>query len=185
MAITLFSNIKNHIRLIGIFALFFSVLNANAQSFLIGGAVVYGDDVEQLGLHLRAYYNLKNERICFGPEYSHFHTASESHGGEQLNKKLREYNFNMHYLFELNESLGFYPLTGLNYSTELEEEATLTGTRSFTKDALGVNLGLGFHKVLGRSVLFVEFDHLFSDLSQNSALFGLFYNLSKKKEHRE
>ncbi|MEL6557611.1 MAG: hypothetical protein AAFQ94_05460 [Bacteroidota bacterium] len=185
MAVIFHSRIFKHFLLIGIFALFLSVFNANAQSVLVGGAVVYGDDVEQLGVHLRGYYNLRNERICFGPEYSHFFTANFSKDGGQATKKLKEYNFNIHYVFELNETLGFYPLTGLNYSTEIEEQETLVGWRSFKEDALGVNLGFGFHKVVGRSVLFVEFDHLFSELSQNSALIGLFYNLSKKNEHGE
>lgn len=176
---------KKYIRFIGFLSLYFFVVNANAQSFSLGGAIVYGDDVEQLGLHLRGYYNLKNNKVCFGPEYSNFFKAKEFIGGDQITKKLDELNFNVHYVFEINEALGFYPLTGLNYSTEKEEVETANGMHSFSKYAMGVNLGFGFHKLKGRTVFFAEYDHLFSDLSQNSILIGFFYNLSKMKEHEE
>ena len=51
--------------------------------------------------------------MCFGPEFSQFFEKTERINGEDVSKKLNEFNFNIHYVFEINESLGFYPLTGL------------------------------------------------------------------------
>jgi len=57
-----------------------------------------------------------------------------------------------------------------------------SGPVEIQEEAFGVNLGFGLHKLIGKTVLFVEFDHLFSKLSQNSALVGFFYMFGKKEE---
>ncbi len=151
-----------------------SMLHAQRYSLGIGG--IYGDDIENVGLHFRSYYNL-NEKICFGPEFSYFFTTSESIGSEEIERSLYEINLNGHYIFELSESWGIYPLVGLNLSVEDE---TITRNGEQEKEAVevfGLNLGGGIHKSFNRTIVFAEYDHLLSDLSQSSWVVGLLFHI--------
>lgn len=149
----------------------------NAQSYSVGMAGVYGDDIEEPGVNLRAYYNLKNERICFGPEFTLFKTGSKTLDGEDEDISLFELNFNMHYIFELTHRFGVYPLVGINFSKETAETETI----ELKEEKWGANLGMGVHYAIGKVVLFTEYDHLFSDLSQNSYLVGFFLTFGNKE----
>jgi len=150
-----------------------------AQSWSIGGAAIYGDDIESTGVQLRGYYNLENEKICFGPEYSYFFKNTQTIGDTEISKTLHEFNFNIHYIIEINEKWGVYPLTGLNYSIEVEEETHEAETEKFNITEWGYNLGGGIHYPMGRLVIFGEYDHLFSKLSR------FFFNLNKSSENKE
>ncbi|MFY0600715.1 MAG: outer membrane beta-barrel protein [Cyclobacteriaceae bacterium] len=150
------------------------------QSWSLGAAGIYGDDIESFGAHFRGYYNFKNDRVCFGPEFSHFFKKTETHNGEEVTTKLSEVNFNLHYVFELTEHFGVYPLTGVNLSFETEEFEVNGEPHSESITEFGSNLGFGIHRTFGRLMFFGEYDHLFSKLSQNSFLIGVFYIIGKK-----
>ena len=154
-----------------------------AQSWSIGGAAIYGDDIENAGIHLRGYYNLPNDKVCFGPEYSYFFKKSENVNGREITKKLSEVNLNLHYIFEIAESWGIYPLAGANVSFESEELILAGEPQSEELTRWGANLGIGLHRPIGNWVVFGEFDHLFSDLSQNSFLLGAFISFGKRSKH--
>ncbi|MFT7614084.1 MAG: hypothetical protein ACI9J3_003066 [Parvicellaceae bacterium] len=162
-----------------------SLKDVLSQSYSLGGALIYGNDIEEFGGHARAYYNMKNNKICFGPEFSQFSKKKVTIGGEEISERLREVNFNLHYIFELNESWGFYPLVGLNMSFVNEEITDISSIHTETHKAeeFGTNLGFGFHKNVNRWMFFGEFDRLFSDISQNSFLVGAFFTFGKKTEH--
>lgn len=170
-------------RLVFLFLLLALHCSSNAQTLSIGAGVIYGDDIKSAGVHLRGYYNLPNEKVCFGPEYSYFLETSETKNGEEISLQLSEVNFNAHYLIEVSENWGIYPLGGANLSFETEtvkhSGVLMTHTHSFW----GINLGAGIHRPIGRWVLFSEYDHLFSNPSQNSFLLGAFFTFSK--EHKE
>ncbi len=159
--------------------------SARAQSWSLGGAAIYGDDIKASGFHLRGYYNLPNDKICFGPEYSNFFEKSKTVHGEDITKSLSELNFNIHYIFEVGEHWGIYPLTGANLSFETEEITVGMVHTSEEVSKWGMNLGLGVHKPIGQWVVFGEFDHLFGDLSQNSFLLGVFITFGNKSKHKE
>jgi len=146
----------------------FYIHNINAQDFSIGAAGIYGDDIENGGIHLRGYYNLKGEHICFGPEYSYFFSRTENINGTEVTKKLSEVNFNIHYIFELDEKWGVYPLLGANVTFEKEEIELLNGEFIEEKETIyGANLGFGVHRSFGEWVVFAEYDHLFSTFGKN------------------
>ena len=158
-------------------------ITAIPQSWSLGPGVLYGDDIQQVGIHVRGYYNLPGDRICFGPEFSHFFSKSEHRDGEEISKYLNEINFNLHYIFELNDKWGIYPVTGVNLSFEREEVRLQNGGVQNNRDsAVGVNLGIGLHRAVNNWLIFGEFDHLFSDLSQKSFVMGAFYTFGKGKE---
>lgn len=155
------------------------------QSWSLGAAGIYGDDIDRAGVHVRGYYNLKNGKVCFGPEYSHFFKRSATINGEEVSIQLNEVNFNLHYIFELTETLGFYPLTGLNMSREKEEFEVGNHVEEHRVTEFGANLGFGMHKFAGSWIFFAEYDHLFSELSQNSFLIGAFFTFGKQAENKE
>ena len=164
-------------------ALFVTSL-VSAQTWSLGGAALYGDDIGKMGIHARGYFNSKNGKTCFGPEYSHFIKSTEIINGHEVSKKLNELNFNLHYIIELKHKWGLYPLVGLNMSFEKEETKNNLGEIEVNKhDAFGVNLGAGIHRMEEKWILFAEYDHLFSDLSQNSYLIGAFFTFGKTSEH--
>lgn len=151
-----------------------------AQSWSIGAAGIYGDDIENMGAHIRGYYNTKNNKICLGPEFSKFANKTEIHNGEEVTTKLSEVNLNAHYIFELTEHWALYPLAGLNLSFETEEYEVLGESKSETISEFGTNVGFGVHRTFGNLIVFGEYDHLFSELSQNSLLIGAFLTFGKK-----
>jgi len=155
------------------------------QSWSIGAAGIYGDDIQNVGAHVRGYYNLKNNKVCLGPEFSRFANKTETHNGETVTTKLSEINFNIHYIFELTEKFGVYPLTGVNLSLETEEIEVANEFESDTVSELGANLGFGVHKIFDNVIVFAEYDHLFSELSQNSFLLGVFYTFGSKSHSEE
>ncbi|MFT7032031.1 MAG: hypothetical protein ACJA2S_000527 [Cyclobacteriaceae bacterium] len=157
-----------------------------AQSYNLSLAGVYGDNIERLGINARVYYNLPNDKVCFGTEYSHFLTNNFSEGGHDISKKLYEFNFNVHYIIELEEKLGVYPVAGLNLSKERESFVDSHGdTEKENFSGFGTNLGFGIHRSFNRWMLFAEYMHLVSNASQNSYLLGVFVTLGKKHEVNE
>lgn len=160
-------------------------LISQAQSWSIGAAGIYGDDIGNVGIQLRGYYNLKGNRVCFGPEFSSFFTTTETQNSEVIEKKLNEVNFNLHYIIELNEKLGIYPLIGANFSSEKEEITDGSEVKTHTTEGLGVNLGMGMHRAKNRWIFFGEYDHLFSELSQNSFILGAFFTFGQTQNENE
>ncbi len=160
--------------------LFITTQPAKAQ-LLVGGGPLYGDDIKELGANLRLYTFI-GDKICFGPEFTAFGKHDTMIDGDPAELSLWEVNFNAHYIFEVSEGLGFYPVAGLNYSKETE---TIQGHNDLTEDAFGVNLGFGVHYELHKFIVYTEYDSLFSDLSQNSFTVGILFHLGKKGYEKE
>lgn len=159
-----------------------------AQRFDIGVAGVYGDDINKLGQNTRFYVNTNDHRFCIGPEFSWFRQDTKMVGSEELRRNLVEFNINGHMNVKLFGPLMFYPLMGLNYSVENEDflhDGELE--ESETLREWGFNLGSGLHYNLGKDwILFLEYDHLFSKLSQNTLSFGILVGFGKiKGDHHE
>ncbi len=96
----------------------------SAQTFSVGLAGAYGDDIENFGINARAYINSNNHRFCIGPEFTYFFQDTRVDGDDREEVNLFEVNFNGHYIFELTKKLGFYPLTGLNSARKKKKSTT-------------------------------------------------------------
>jgi hypothetical protein len=146
-----------------------------AQKYDLGVGLIYGDDIQSIGQNTRFYVNSADHRFCFGPEFSWFMEHEEKHGGATVKKNLVEFNLNGHVNFDIYGPLGFYPLIGLNYSMERErefEEGELLQTENI--HVIGLNLGTGLHlKLRGHWIMYLEYDHLFSELNQNTLTLGI------------
>ena len=147
--------------------------NSNAQSIMIGAGGTYGTEVKQVGLNARLYYGV-NEQICFGPEFSYFPTIQHHDESIQLN----EYGFVVHYILEVKERVGVYPLLGINYSVEKSEQLGLT----HVQNEFGALLGGGMHLQVKNFMPFIEYKYITGNLSQSTFSLGLIYNLLLKEE---
>lgn len=139
--------------------------NCHAQ-LLVGTGTSYGTDIQQFALHTRVYY-YPSERICFGPEFSYFPKTSEN----GISRQLTEYGLAFHYIFELNEKLGIYPLTSFNYSREVENSHQHTQLNT----AFGIGFGAGLHASFGDFFPFIEGKYLTGNLAQASVNAGVIY----------
>lgn len=154
--------------------IFAAISTSNAQ-IIPGGGIIYGDDIEEVGINLRAY-KFVNEKICFGPEFTLFNKHNTVIGGENAEIGLWEINFNAHYIFEIGEGLGVYPLTGVNFSREVEK---VEGHSDVKESVLGLNAGFGAHYEKNKLLFYAEYDRLISDLGQNSFTLGVLFILGK------
>ena len=159
---------------------------AHAQHFSAGGGIPFNITVETPGLNLRGYYNM-GEHFCFGPEFTFFLPKNETHGDEETETTIWEFNLNAHYIFELNERLGIYPVFGFNYTQEREEITFLPSgeKEGETIDAFGINLGGGLHVPFPKFIPFIEYEYVVGDLSEHIVTVGLFFNLGKKDPDNE
>ena len=156
--------------------LFISCYVSSAQSIMVGLGGTYGTSVDQLGVNARVYYGL-NEQLCFGPEISYF--PQVSHKGESI--RLNEYGFVVHYIFEVEEKLGLYPLIGINYSVENTEEHGVYEVQN----AIGATFGGGLHLEMKNILPFVEYKYITGGLSQSTFSVGIIYNFSLKQKQQE
>ena len=140
----------------------------SAQSLMLGAGGSYGSGIKQFAPNVRLYYGV-SEAFCFGPEFAYFPYVN--HEGQDL--QLSEYCFVAHYIFEIKEKAGFFPLFGINYSVERER---LTNEIHFEK-ALGLALGVGLHFNIGNFLPFSEYKYITGDLNQVIISTGIIYNL--------
>jgi len=163
----------------------FTSVNLIAQSWSLGVAAIYGDDIDNLGIHARGYYNFPGDKVCLGPEYSYFFNSTRLIDGTKVDIRLSELNFNAHYIVELSEHWGIYPLAGVNLSFERVEYLDNPQINSETERVWGLNLGIGIHRSIGPVIVFTEYDRLLSDLAQNAIVVGAFITIGKSHSSSE
>lgn len=165
-------------KILTIFFGLFAVLHINAQieppTIMPGLAPTYSDKFNT-GINARLYY-AADHHYCFGPEVSYFKTSSE-----EKETSLFEANINLHYILELGNGFGFYPLGGINYSVETEEYLHATETEHHTEDAFGLNAGAGFHYAIGKIIFFAEYKYLISELEDYFFTAGALFTFSLSK----
>jgi len=156
------------------------------QSYSIGGGIVYNATLEVPGLNFRAYHNI-GEHFCFGPEFAIF--LSKETSDEEKNESIFLWEINLmgHYIFEISENLGFYPIIGLNYTKEKEtiEYLSTDETDTATQDAFGLNMGSGFHVPINKITPFLEYTYVASSLSEHSIIAGIFYTFGSLPPEEE
>ena len=98
----------------------------------VGANLVYGTEIESLGLGARFQYGILDQlraEVGFNGFFEHNHTT------------WWDVNLNAHYLLGLwNDQLYFYPLAGLNYSMT---KVKVPGEKSDEENHIGLNLGAG------------------------------------------
>ncbi|MDX1586770.1 MAG: outer membrane beta-barrel protein [Balneolaceae bacterium] len=129
---------------------------ANAQAagdFKLGGGLLYGTEVESVGLQVNGVYRFNEEwagEADLGIYFPGDDTGLDS---------FWEINANAQYLFYLEEEFHLYGLGGLNVSTA---ENILGNTNS----ELGINLGAGGEYHLENLSIFGELKYIIGDFDQ-------------------
>ena len=162
------------------------IQNANCQTYSIGGGVAYNNTLEIPGLNLRAYKNI-GESFCFGTEFGIFLPKETIEGDKKEDKFVWEVNLVTHYVFELKEKIGIYPVLGLNYTREKETIEYLSSgeTEEATIDAIGFNMGAGIHYPVKHVTPFAEYAYVTGTLSEHAVIVGLFFTIGKNSEENE
>jgi len=158
--------------LVLIIGFFCTLCSVKSQSIMVGGAVSYGSDINQFAPNIRVYYG-PSEHLCFGPEFSYFPKVMKGHESIQLN----EYGFVAHYIFDLKEKIGLYPLLGINYGLE----RSIISKSIHTEDSFGAAIGAGFHLYWNNILPFAEYQYITGRLSQSKVSIGIIYNFHLKK----
>jgi len=120
--------------------------------WLGGFGVTYCSYVSNPGLNVNVTYRV-GRNLYVGPDFSALLTSEREENGRMVKRKELEYNFNVHRLFDVNETLAIYPLTGLNYSKITIHPA---GDEPHTRYISTLNAGGGFEFKLKEVRFFFE-----------------------------
>lgn len=151
--------------------LFGLLLAFNTSSFAqetsdikIGGGLVYGTEVEAIGIQAGAKYDITSE-ISGAADFSIYFPD---------NYDWWEFNVNGHYHFLSEEGKNVYGLAGLNYS-KLSVDLGQFGKA--TDSEIGLNLGGGAEFGLDFADLYTEIKYVVSDADQLVLTAGLRFSL--------
>ncbi len=132
--------------------------NASAQ-MSIGGGVVYGFDIEDIGIQASGMYKLSPE-MRLGGDIIYWLIGDETFFGETWSTTFVEVNANFNYIFYDENDLSIYGLgtLGIHYASFSFDYSfngfDESGSESDTE--LGLGLGVGFEYNLGGVVLYSE-----------------------------
>ena len=154
-----------------------------SQSISVGGGFEYNMSIDEVGYHLRAYYNI-GEHICFGPEFTTFGDKRIVEDGVDIDESSVEYNLNGHYIFELSHKIGTYPILGLNHTRIKEEYIEPTTNEPVQKNinTWAANLGWGTHYNLKNGSIFFEYHTSISTPGDHILSLGAFFNFGNSGE---
>lgn len=127
---------------------------AQEGQFKVGGGVLYGSEVESVGLQLNGTYRF-TEEIEGAADLSFFFPGDNS-GLDSF----WAINANGHYIFTSDEEFHVYGLAGLNLSTA---EFSFNNN---SNSELGLNLGAGGEYHLDSVSLFGEIKYVVGDFDQ-------------------
>ncbi|MDX2304245.1 MAG: outer membrane beta-barrel protein [Microscillaceae bacterium] len=159
-----------------IFVFAFSSLSKAQVGIHLGGGLIYGTEVEQLGLNGRATFRFGNWRIAPGVDYF----FPEKSGG--LKVTVWSVNVDGNYVFDLPSGLvSPYVLAGLNFTTltvKLDDNSLFDEDGSNTE--LGLNIGGGVDFNLKVVNPFIEFKYVLGEADQGVLAFGVKFGIGRK-----
>lgn len=141
----------------------------------VGGALMYGSEVEQIGLRVDGTYVI-NEDIDINANIGFYLPDKvDLGGGDEIKTTYYEFNINGHYSFYADEESGLsaYGLAGINI-LGVNSEASGPNVSGSTSDSeLGLNLGAGASYPLSFGNLFGELKYVIGDADQLSLAAGV------------
>lgn len=160
-----------------LFTALFTVLiysDSHAQFTKAGVGLMYGSEIEQLGIRGDAVYVINEEFRVVGDLGFFF---PEEIGNTTFT--WWEINANANYIFHADEEQGLtaYGLGGLNYTTLRYKFDDGNGSASSSTSEVGLNLGAGLEYGLDFADLFGELKFVLSDADQLNIGVGLRFPL--------
>lgn len=155
--------------LILFFGLMFFANDAFAQEeFNLGGGLVYGTEVEAVGLQVNGNYSF-SEQVRGAADIA-IYFPDQPDGGDY---SFWTFNANVHYLFHQEDGVNVYGLGGLNYANQ----EVSGGGVSFSNSEVGLNLGAGAEYGVDFGSLYAELKYVLSDFDQLVLGAGVRFNL--------
>lgn len=138
-------------------------MNAD-ETLLLDAGLSYGNEIESLGIKAGAVYQI-NEQFRAAADGIYFFPGEDSFG---LEFNWLEFNANGHYLIANQESINFYLLSGLNFTSlsSDNENIKLPSGDSTDKIYVGLNIGAGVEYSLGSVLAVVEGKYSLSSAHQ-------------------
>ena len=155
----------------------FSLFSANAQEDTrMGGFIGYGSEIKTVGFGLNAEFPLI-ENLTIAPSFTYYLPKDE----DIVKTTIFEINGNANYYFMNDDSIGFYGLAGINYTSvkvEVEDFGFGIGGASASEGKIGLNLGAGANFNIGKNWMpFAELKYVLSDYDQLVLMAGVKFNL--------
>ncbi len=140
--------------------------NGNAGAIQVGGGLMYGSEIDQLGFRVDGNYVINAD---FRVEADLGFYLPESSGNVDVN--WFEFNVNGNYIYvnEPDKGLIVYALAGLNYT----RAKVSAGNFSSTNGEVGLNIGTGLEYGLDFANLFAELKYVLGDYDQLNIGAGL------------
>jgi hypothetical protein len=139
---------------------------AHAQTWELGGGLVYGSEIEQLGAQVNAYFRL-TDQIRVGGDVTFYARDSETIFGTRFETSLTELNANGHYLFFDEPGFGAYGIGGVNLSfVRARADIPGIGRLSESDSEVGLNVGVGAESRMGWGTIYGEVKYVISDFDQ-------------------
>lgn len=142
------------------FALIFALnpLKTSAQTgdISVGGGLVYGFDVEELGIQVGGTYTF-NPNIRFGVDFIYWLLPNENFFGASFSTNAFELNGNFHYLFVNSGDVTLYGLAsaGIHF-VSVSVDIPGFGSESESDSEVEIGVGAGIEYSLGRLKLYAE-----------------------------
>ena len=158
------------------------ILFSQDKSISLGAAFEYNHTTELAGINLRGYYNI-GHNFCFGPEFTFFENKQIILDDEIEDISIWELNINAHYIIEIKERVGIYPIVGFNFTRETEEISYLSSsdTKTERESFYGFNLGGGIHVPIKKFTPFYEYHYTFGELGEGISTAGIFYTFGREE----
>lgn len=101
-----------------------------------------GDAKMGFGINARVDYAI-NEKLSIVPGFTFYFPSSVEAYGEELKVSIWKLSADAHYTFAGDESLGFYGIGGLNYTSGKFKYEGEMGSWDTTESEIGLDLGVG------------------------------------------
>ena len=158
-------------KLILIFSIlyFSTILSARTQEIRLGGGLIYGSQIQNVGLNFRGDVKF-NQQWSITPHFSWFFNKTDNF----ITNKWNALNIDGHYYFKIDPMWFVYPVFGVNLATVAEKVNSIT----FSNSEVGVNLGIGTEYFFDRRLSgFGEIKYVVSDADQLVVVFGVLFRI--------
>lgn len=131
----------------------------------IGVGVVYGAEIERLGLQLSYFYFI-TAALAIGGDLTFFLPESVSFGGIKTTASFYTLNVVAHYMLYTSIIMRAYVLGGLNYAIFRFKTKGNGFNESSSSSEIGLNIGGGIEYALAVGFLFAELKYILGDADQ-------------------
>ncbi|TVQ66520.1 MAG: hypothetical protein EA360_05435 [Balneolaceae bacterium] len=141
-------------------------ISAQTGDVAVGAGIVYGADVEEIGIQLGGTYSF-NPNIRFGADLIYWLIGDEDFFGASFSTNAFEINGNFHYIFHDTRDLTLYGLASAGiHIVSVSVDIPGFGSESESDSEVAIGVGAGLEYNLGGVKLYAEPRVFLSGLDQ-------------------